>query len=246
MNNDFNQYNVAIIGVRSGSKGLPDKNIKLLGGRPLVHWIIEAASRTPEIDRVIVSTDSEHYAEIAQQAGAEAPFLRPAEISNDASTDYEYVKHCLEYLDESEGLKPNIAVRLMATVPFQRSQDISAIIRNCLVNNDVDSSVIVSEARQHPEKALAVVEDEVHKNRLVGYQCRSAVGVEPKPRQKYSQAYFRSNAIAFRTRNLDDYRSLTVNVIIPHVIASDYTVDIDTEIDFKFAEYLVNEEYYRI
>ena len=114
---------IAIIGIRSGSKTIKDKNIKILNGKPLVHWIIEAAFNTPEIQRVIVSTDSERYAKIARDAGASVPFLRPKEFSTDASTDYDYVKHCLDYLNQRENISPDIAVRLMATVPLQRPSD---------------------------------------------------------------------------------------------------------------------------
>ena len=95
---DNNDKIVAIIGARSGSKSVKDKNIRHLNGQPLIFWIIQTAINTPEIDRVIVSTDSEEYATIARSCGAEVPFIRPEKISGDLSTDFEYVSHCLEYL----------------------------------------------------------------------------------------------------------------------------------------------------
>ena len=243
MNMQSNKENliIAIIGIRSGSKTIKDKNIKILNGKPLVHWIIEAAFNTPEIQRVIVSTDSERYAKIARDAGASVPFLRPKEFSTDASPDYDYVKHCLDYLNQRENIFPDIAVRLMATVPLQRPSDISAIIQNCLEREEVDSSVIVAEARQHPMKALKIIKGKKCKDQLVGFQCGSAKGVSPEPRQQYTPAYFRANAIAFKPRVINRSGTLTGELVVPHITNPDFAIDIDTEYDFKFVEFLLSE-----
>ncbi|MDO9219316.1 MAG: acylneuraminate cytidylyltransferase family protein, partial [Lacisediminimonas sp.] len=94
---------VALIPARAGSKGVPHKNIKPLGGRPLIEWSIKACLKSRLIDRVIVSTDSPEYAELAIKLGAEAPFLRPAEISADRSTDYDFIVHALDWLAANGG-----------------------------------------------------------------------------------------------------------------------------------------------
>jgi N-acylneuraminate cytidylyltransferase/CMP-N,N'-diacetyllegionaminic acid synthase len=229
---------IAIIGIRSGSKGLIDKNIKLLNGKPLIYWIVKTALNTPEINRVIVSTDSEKYAEIAKSCGAEVPFLRPAEISGDTSTDFEYVNHCLAYLKDVEKITPRVALRLMATVPFQKSQDLSKIIHNCL-NNNVDSSVIVTEARQNPKKALKIIKTENGEKRLVSYITETGVDVTPTLRQDHDKAYFRANAIAFNPRVVSTTGTLTGNIVIPHIISNDEFIDIDSKADFEFAEFLM-------
>ena len=229
---------IAIIGIRSGSKTIIDKNIRILNGKPLVHWIIKAALGTPEINRVIVSTDNKKYAQIAREGGAEVPFLRPKKLSQDTSTDYSYVKHCLEYLRSTESYEPKVAVRLMATVPNQRPEDISAIIQNCLAREEVDSSVIVAEARQNPMKALKILESSSGSSRLVSYQTGTGRDVTPQPRQKYEKAYFRANAVAFKPRVITNTGTLTGDWVVPHLIPQDSAVDIDTELDFKFAEFL--------
>ena len=120
---------MGIIGIRSGSKGVPDKNITALAGKPLVGWILDAANQSKYINRVVVSTDSSDYAEIATSHGADIPYLRPAELATDDAPEFEYVKHMVEWLDKNEGYQPDIVVRMMATVPLQSSEDIDAVIQ---------------------------------------------------------------------------------------------------------------------
>ena len=232
---------VAIIGARSGSKSVKDKNIRHLNGQPLIFWIIQTAINTPEIDRVIVSTDSEEYATIARSCGAEVPFIRPEKISGDLSTDFEYVSHCLEYLESQEQLVPRVALRLMATVPSQKSKDLSQIIKNCLQSDEVDSSVIVAEARQTPQKALKIVQNSEGYERLVSYEDGTGLGVNPTARQRYDKAYFRANAIAFKPRVIRTTGTITGENIIPHVISASDVIDIDSELDFQFAEFQMQQ-----
>ena len=92
---------MGIIGIRSGSKGVPDKNIRTLADKPLVGWILGAANQSKYINRIVVSTDSEKYAEIASTHGAEIPYIRPAELSSDNSPEFEYVKHMVDWLDKN-------------------------------------------------------------------------------------------------------------------------------------------------
>ncbi|MBF0444318.1 MAG: acylneuraminate cytidylyltransferase family protein [Magnetococcales bacterium] len=118
---------VALIPARAGSKGVPDKNIRLLGGRPLLAWTIAACQKVPIIDRVIVSTDSPEYAKIAQDWGAEAPFLRPVDISDDNSSDYEFIEHALNWL-ASTGEYPEYFVHMRPTTPLRKPQLVAEAI----------------------------------------------------------------------------------------------------------------------
>src|SRR6056300_1491580 len=93
---------IAVIPARSGSKGLNNKNIKIMQGKPLIYWSIKAGISNNLIDRVIVSTDSNLYANIAKKYGAEVPFLRPKKISKDNSTDYEFFTHVIKKLKLTE------------------------------------------------------------------------------------------------------------------------------------------------
>ena len=109
---------IALIPARSGSKGVPNKNTRLLGGHTLIAWSIMAVKKAKSIDRVIVSTDSEEYSQIAIQLGAEAPFLRPAEISGDQSTDYDFIAHAMDWLKVNGG-EPEYIAHIRPTTPFR-------------------------------------------------------------------------------------------------------------------------------
>jgi CMP-N,N'-diacetyllegionaminic acid synthase len=109
---------VALIPARAGSKGVPHKNIKPLGGRPLLEWSIKSCLKSRLIDRIIVSTDSPEYADLAIKLGAEAPFLRPLEISGDHSTDYDFIIHALDWLD-ANGKEPEYLVHIRPTTPYR-------------------------------------------------------------------------------------------------------------------------------
>ena len=110
---------VAIIPARSGSKGVPDKNIRPLAGYPLIAYSFAAAKLSSRIARILVSTDSEQYAQISRKYGAEVPFLRPAELAVDLSGDREFVIHALDWLEEHEGSVPEFLVHLRPTTPLR-------------------------------------------------------------------------------------------------------------------------------
>lgn len=119
---------VALIPARAGSKGVPHKNIKPLGGHVLLAWSIAACLRSALIDRVIVSTDSAEYAELARKLGAEAPFLRPEAISGDRSTDYDFIVHALDWL-AAEGGEPEYLVHIRPTTPLRDPQLIDDAVK---------------------------------------------------------------------------------------------------------------------
>ena len=113
-----------------------------------------------------------------------------------------------------------------------------------VISDEIDSSVIVAEARQTPQKALKIIETDEGDKRLVSYETGTGIGVSPTPRQQYEKAYFRANAIAFKPRVISGSGTLTGNNVTPHIIPSHEAIDIDTELDFQFVEFLMkkNEE----
>jgi len=121
---------VALIPARSGSKGVPNKNIKLLAGFPLIAYSIKAALKSKLIDRVIVSTDSKEYAEIAREYGAEVPFLRPNEFSGDRATDTQFFKHAIYWFKENEGEVPEYFAHIRPTTPLRNPQVIDAALKS--------------------------------------------------------------------------------------------------------------------
>ncbi|HWE52221.1 MAG TPA: acylneuraminate cytidylyltransferase family protein [Bryobacteraceae bacterium] len=114
----------SIIPARGGSKGIPGKNISDLAGYPLIAYSIKASLRASSIDRTIVSTDSEEIARIAMAFGAEVPFMRPAAIAGDKSTDYEFFCHALEWFRVNEGREPELLVHLRPTTPLREPRQI--------------------------------------------------------------------------------------------------------------------------
>ena len=140
---------VAIIFARGGSKGLPGKNIRLFGGKPLIVWSIDHALAVKRIDRVLVSTDSHEIASVALKNGAEVPFMRPAELAADDSPEWMAWRHALNYLRETNGELPDVMVSVPATAPLRFAQD----IENCLneyENHDADIVITVTDAHRSP------------------------------------------------------------------------------------------------
>jgi CMP-N,N'-diacetyllegionaminic acid synthase len=236
-----NKKVLGIVGIRSGSKGVVNKNIRNLSGRPLVGWVLSAALKSNNINRLVVSTDSEEYALIAKGLGAEVPCLRPIELSQDDSIEVDYVHHMLEWLRLNEGYCPDIVVRMMSTVPLQTPEDIDAVVTILDADPLADSAVVIAEARQQPMKALKIVDDGFGGTKLVTYLTDSSREVTPIGRQNYQTAYFRANIIAFRTRVIYETKSLTGDLVRYHIIPQERAVDIDNLIDFDIAEHLMNK-----
>mgnify|MGYP003153572871 FL=1 len=221
--------NLAIIGIRSGSRGVINKNIKLFCGKPLIYWIIQSALKSIKLDKIIVSTDSEEYRDIVLDYGVEAPFLRPKQLSQDNSLEKEYLLHGLEWLYKNEGYRPKFVSRLQATSPLQLSEDIDRSIE-CLENDDsATSSMVVSETQQPPIKSL-----KEQNGYLVPYFDESKR--EVVNRQELPTAYYRSNIITSRVSsflksgNQIGEKSLKVEIPIER------SVDINSELDFYLAE----------
>jgi len=229
---------LGIIGARSGSKGIKDKNIKPLGGKPLMAWIIEAAKNSKYISRLIISTDSENYSNIAKQYGVEAPFLRPASLSTDLSPEIDYITYTINRLEEEEAYVPDIVVRLFPTVPLQLSEDIDKCIENLLSDQNAHSSVVIAEARQHPMKTLKLIEKN-EESYLVSYHSENGKDVTPIARQNYPKAYVRANVIVSKISTIKTMNSLTGDFVKYHIIPQERAIDIDSPVDFFIAEKLM-------
>jgi CMP-N,N'-diacetyllegionaminic acid synthase len=232
----LNQLKIlAVIGIRSGSSSIKDKNIKILGKRPLVEWIIRSAKKSKLINRIAISTDSKKYAKIVKNLKVDS-YIRPKNISGKFSKEIIFIKYLIKLL-KKEKYNPDIIVRLLATCPFQKTKDIDIIIKKLIHNKKLDSSVIVSEAKQHPAKALKIVKN---KKKLVGYLDGKGESVTGQPRQIFEKAYFRANAIAFKTELLKK-NTMTGKNVGYHLVSNQYNIDIDTPVDFKFAEFLIEK-----
>ena len=144
---------IAIIPARGGSKGIPHKNIIELNGHPLLAYSI-AAAKLAGVERVLISTDSKEYAEIAKHYGAEVPFLRPDELSNDQSTDYDFMRHAMEWIRDNEGIEPEYWLHIRPTTPLRDPIILKQAIKT--IKNDPNATSVRSghEAPESPFKWL--------------------------------------------------------------------------------------------
>lgn len=148
---------LTLIPARSGSKGLPNKNIRNLLGKPLLAWPIEAARGSVYVDRVILSTDSQEYADIGQKYGAEVPFLRPDELASDTAPSIDFILHAIDTL-EAAGDHYDILVLLEPTSPMTEASDVDAALEALVARPELTAAVGVSAMEtQHP--AFSVLRD---------------------------------------------------------------------------------------
>lgn len=229
---------LAIIPARGGSKGIPRKNIRSFAGYPLIAWSIAAAKKSNLVTRVIVSTDDEEIASVAREWGAETPFLRPAELAQDKSTDFPLFEHALGWLKQNEGYEPEIVIQLRPTSPLRPPNMVDDAIRILLNHNDADCVRGVVPAAQNPFKMWRFNGED---KPLV--QLLEVEGIaEPynAPRQSLPPVYWQTGHIdAIRTATILNKKSLTGDVIYPLMIDPKYTVDIDTPADWAKYEAVV-------
>lgn len=150
---------IALIPARGGSKGVPNKNIRPLGDFPLIAYSVVAAKACETIDRVLVSTDSPRIAEEAVRWGAEAPFLRPAELAGDRSPDRDFVVHALDWLRAHESYEPEILVHLRPTTPLRDPAEVDAAVRAVLANPSVSALRSAHPLAEPPQKMLGIGAD---------------------------------------------------------------------------------------
>lgn len=230
---------LGIVGARSGSKGYPGKNARPLNGRPLLSWAITNAKRARLVDRVLLSTDSEEYAAIGRQFGADAPFLRPPEFASDTSIEFEYIRHAVLWLEEHEGYRPDLVVRVCPTAPLIRSEDIDACIALLQADPLAQSAIIMTEAREHPRKQVKLAPDGVH---VISYITELGSHVAPTNRQSYAEAYNRQSLpIVSRRDTILRLGSQTGDIVRYHIVPQHTALDIDTEFDFGLVDHVLRQ-----
>ncbi len=221
---------LAIIPARSGSKSIPHKNIAAFRGKPLIAHSIEHALASKMIHRVIVSTDSDHYAKIAVEHGAETPFLRPAEISGDLSTDIETFQHALKWLKIHENYEPDICVHLRPTCPNRSADEIDMAIQELIDNPSFDSVRSAAESPETPYKMWRMDDD----SRLTPVVETDLHEPYNSPRQSLPRVYIQNAAIdVVRSEVILKQNSMT-GKNIRGFIMDDYH-DIDTYEQFGSA-----------
>lgn len=222
---------------RGGSKGVPGKNIRLLGGQPLIAWSIKQALAVGTISKVIVSTDSEDIAAAARAAGAEVPFMRPEELARDDSPEWLVWRHALNYLKESDGAFPDALIVIPATAPLRSVED----LERCLAefeSGDADVVITVTDANRSPYFNMV----KGNPDGTVGLVIPPTHSIErrqdaPVVYDMTTVAYVANPEFVMARNGIFEGRVRSVHIPIERAL------DIDTLLDFRVAEFLVQEKH---
>lgn len=226
---------LAVIPARGGSRSIPRKNIKLLGGHPLIAYSIVAGRRASLVGRVIVSTDDPEIARMAKALGAEVPFVRPAELAGDTVTDLPVFRHALQTLEESEDYRPDVVVQLRPTSPFRPPGAVDDAIRLLLESPEADSVRSVVPSGQNPYKMWKIQE-----GRLKPLLCADMAEPYNAPRQDLPATYWQTGQVdAIRGTTIIEKNSMCGDRILPVLMDPAYAVDLDTLDQWEFAEHVI-------
>ena len=225
---------VAFIFARGGSKGLPGKNIRPLGGKPLIAWSIEHALALKRIERVIVSTDSEEIASVARDYSAEVPFIRPAELARDDSPEWLAWRHALNYLRETTGAFPEMMVSVPTTAPLRLPLD----IENCLdeyEKGDADMVITITDAHRSPYFNMVKTNTDGTVGLVNPPQSAIARRQDAPVVYDMTTVCYVANSEFVMTHNAT-FEGRVKAVQVP----TERAIDIDTLLDFQIAEGLLN------
>ncbi|MBQ4531289.1 MAG: acylneuraminate cytidylyltransferase family protein [Lachnospiraceae bacterium] len=224
--------NIAIIPARSGSKGLPDKNIRELCGKPMLAYSIEAAKKSGKIDVVHVSTDSEHYAEIAREYGADVPFLRREELSSDTATTWDAVRFVLEEYKKL-GKQFDVVTLLQPTSPLRIAEDITNASKLYFLKS-ATAVVGVCEMEHSP-----LWSNTLSKNLSMDGFLSKATNVQ---RQKLD-TYYRINGAIYMmdSQIIINRQEIYGEKSYAYIMPKERSIDVDDLMDFKIAEMYMKE-----
>lgn len=228
---------LGIIPARSGSKSIKDKNIKPLGGKPLMAHTILTGLKCSLIDKLIVSTDSQKYAEIAKSFGAEVPFIRPKELATDEATTESVLKHALETIEKKAQETIDVVVLMDLTSPFRKVKDVEECIEG-LEKPETESVVTVCEVDHSPYFVMGIINQK-------GYFDYPLVKPEkPVFRRQDAPKVFRLNAAVYAIKRelvlKEDRFTNKTRVVEMPILRSSH---IDSPEDLLYAEFLLKEGY---
>ncbi len=230
---------LGIIPARGGSKGLPRKNIRILGGKPLIVHTIEAALQS-RLDRVVLSTDDEEIAEAGRLAGVDVPFIRPAELAADNTSSLAVLLHALHFMEDKQSYFPEAVAFLQPTSPFRNAHHINEALER-LADSEATSAIGVTEVRDvHPYFMFEVNDD---------FHLRPFIRIKSRPlRRQDLPVYYRINGSMYISRR-DYFRDISpdapvfdFDASVACIMDSVSSVDINDYLDFQRAELLLSEK----
>lgn len=228
MNDNKNKIKIlCVIPARCGSKGIKNKNIIDFKGLPLLAWSIKHAQKSKYYKqmKLIVSTDSKKYAKIAKKYGAEVPFLRPKNISKDDSIDFQFFKHCVDYLKNNENYISDIILHLRPTCPKRKIKDLDNCLDLFIENRNIYSSLrTVIPFEKSPFKMYTI-----EKNELIPLFKKIKNIKEPynECRQKLPKAFMHNGYIDIFNSSIINKNTISGNKILPYILDKNETFDID-------------------
>lgn len=228
---------LAVIPARGGSKGVPRKNIRPVCGKPLIAYSIETALAAKGLfHRVLVSTDDAEIAEVSKRCGAEVPFLRPAELANDKAPMIPVIQHAIRYAEADERMRYDWVCLLQPTEPFRTVEDVEKVLALAQAGGCDSVISVVQVFSVHP-----ILMKRIDRGRLLPFCKEEKEGTR---RQDYAPpAYMRNGAIYLSRRDvLMERNSIWGDVIHPYVMPPERSVGVDSELDFKLVELLMQEQ----
>ena len=222
---------LAVVPARGGSKGLPRKNLLPVGGVPLVARVGDVVGGCPSIDRAVVSTDDEEIAAVAQGAGLDAPFRRPAELSGDRIGDVEVLFHALEATEADDGTRYDVVVMLQPTSPLRTAEQVEAVLAQ-LVEQQLDAvwTVSLTDGKAHPVKQLRMADG------LLAFDHPS--GAQVVARQQLEPLWHR-NGVAYALRREVLEAGLLLGPRTGASVIDGPVANIDDALDLEWAEFLL-------
>jgi N-acylneuraminate cytidylyltransferase len=228
---------IAVIPARSGSKGIPQKNIRPLKGQPLIAYSIKVSLRSPLIHRTVVSTDSEEIASVARAYGAEAPFLRPTELAGDTSTDYEFVAHALDWFRKEEGRVPDYLVHLRPTTPLRDVEVVDAGIRAMISNPDATALRSVHEMSESAYKCFEIRNGFLKTVGTGSFHLDTA----NQARQQFSKTYKGNGYVdVLKSAFVLEHHMIHGNRVMGFITSP--VVEVDTLDEFELLEYQIRRD----
>lgn len=222
---------LGVIPARGGSKGVPRKNIRELAGRPLLAYTIEAALASKLLTRVVLSTDDDEIATVGARLGVNAPFRRPAELATDSAKAIPVLEHALRFVEDEEKRTYDAVLMLQPTTPFRTTEDIDGAL-SLLATSGADSVISVVDVAGHHPARMKYLEGD----RLIDPPFCEAC--ENQPRQELRPMFLRNGGIYATRREVLLAGSLKGRDCRAWVMPASRSVNIDDELDFRYAAWL--------
>lgn len=225
---------LVVVPARGGSKGVKLKNIRTIGGVPLVTLVGRVVKQLPYVDKAVVSTDHPDIAAVARETGLEVPFMRPEHLSGDIVADGPVLKHALVECEKRDNRIYDVIVMLQPTSPFRTPEQVTETVRKLLTGGyDAVWTVSETDSKAHPLKQLVL-----HDDLLDFYDPQGAHIVA---RQQLTPVYHRNGVAYAMTRECILTGGSIRGARTSFVVIKEFMANIDSELDFKFAEFILEQ-----